>query len=51
MHCHLLFHAEMGMALALEVLDENGRLPEAPENFPRCGHFSTPDSKQLSAQV
>ncbi|PVD18894.1 hypothetical protein C0Q70_21452 [Pomacea canaliculata] len=39
MHCHLEFHAEMGMAVSLEVVDRRGGLPPVPRGFPRCGPY------------
>lgn len=39
MHCHVTLHNEIGMSIALQVNDEQGQLPEAPPNFPRCGDW------------
>ena len=41
-HCHLAFHAEIGMGVVLEVLDKDGKLPQAPPNFPKCGPYVPP---------
>ncbi|KAK8727891.1 hypothetical protein OTU49_009506 [Cherax quadricarinatus] len=38
MHCHLVFHSEMGMIGALHV-GETSDLPPVPEGFPTCGSF------------
>ena len=38
MHCHLMFHSEVGMMAALHV----GRpddVPPVPKGFPTCGSF------------
>lgn len=48
-HCHLAFHVEIGMALSLEILQPDGRLPPPPENFPRCGSFVAPEDKRLKS--
>ncbi|KAH1012700.1 iron transport multicopper oxidase fetC isoform X1 [Dendroctonus ponderosae] len=37
-HCHLEFHAEIGMALVFKVGDYNEMAP-VPPNFPRCGNY------------
>ncbi|PVD18275.1 hypothetical protein C0Q70_20824 [Pomacea canaliculata] len=37
LHCHVAFHAEIGMALTFHVNDVDGRLPAVPSDFPRCG--------------
>lgn len=39
MHCHVAFHAEIGMALTLQVTSPEGHLPAAPPDFPRCGQW------------
>lgn len=39
LHCHLDFHAELGMALVLQV-GEHKDMREVPENFPTCGGFN-----------
>ncbi|KAG5870795.1 hypothetical protein JTB14_035288 [Gonioctena quinquepunctata] len=42
LHCHLEFHAEMGMAMLFQVGEKSDMLP-VPDNFPTCGDYS-PDS-------
>lgn len=37
-HCHLEFHAEIGMALVFKV-GENHQMPSVPPNFPKCGNY------------
>ncbi|KAL1506103.1 hypothetical protein ABEB36_005531 [Hypothenemus hampei] len=37
-HCHLEFHAEIGMALVFKI-GENDEMPPVPEGFPRCGNY------------
>uniref|UniRef100_A0A182P7D7 Multicopper oxidase n=1 Tax=Anopheles epiroticus TaxID=199890 RepID=A0A182P7D7_9DIPT len=37
-HCHIEFHAEIGMSLVLKVGDSSEMLP-APANFPTCYDF------------
>ncbi|XP_063967367.1 uncharacterized protein LOC129279215 [Lytechinus pictus] len=36
LHCHLEFHAVIGMGLLIHVGSDDD-LPPVPENFPRCG--------------
>jgi len=38
MHCHLTFHAEIGMAAILNV-GTKLHVPSRPKNFPTCGPF------------
>jgi len=38
MHCHLAFHAEIGMAAILKV-GTKLHVPPKPQNFPTCGAF------------
>ncbi|XP_056642031.1 uncharacterized protein LOC130448620 [Diorhabda sublineata] len=38
LHCHLEFHAEIGMALVVQVGNKNEMLP-VPRNFPKCGNY------------
>lgn len=38
MHCHFMYHSEMGMAALLHVGTE-GDLPPVPQGFPSCGPF------------
>uniref|UniRef100_A0A1B6FJ43 Laccase n=1 Tax=Cuerna arida TaxID=1464854 RepID=A0A1B6FJ43_9HEMI len=41
-HCHIEFHAEVGMALIFKV-GEHSDFPPVPTGFPRCGdYFSSP---------
>ncbi|KAH8293300.1 hypothetical protein KR018_012343, partial [Drosophila ironensis] len=42
-HCHIEFHAEIGMALVIKVGDDDQMVP-VPENFPTCGDYN-PDAK------
>lgn len=42
-HCHIEFHAEIGMALILKVGD-NDEMPPVPKRFPTC-HDYVPQSK------
>lgn len=37
-HCHIDFHAEVGMALVFKVGEHSDMLP-VPENFPKCGNW------------
>ncbi|XP_042890220.1 oxidoreductase OpS5-like [Penaeus japonicus] len=38
MHCHFMYHSEMGMAALLHVGGEED-LPPVPQGFPSCGPF------------
>ncbi|KAK6628330.1 hypothetical protein RUM43_002142 [Polyplax serrata] len=38
MHCHIDFHAEMGMALLFKVGDDS-KYKKPPKDFPKCGDF------------
>nr|XP_023019016.1 laccase-1-like [Leptinotarsa decemlineata] len=38
LHCHLEFHAEIGMAMILQV-GENDDMVAVPQNFPKCGNY------------
>lgn len=38
-HCHIEFHAEIGMSLIFKV-GEHEEMPPVPPNFPRCGDWS-----------
>ncbi|XP_002067090.2 L-ascorbate oxidase [Drosophila willistoni] len=42
-HCHIEFHAEIGMALVFKVGNDDQMLP-VPANFPTCGDYS-PDNR------
>ncbi|XP_076296818.1 uncharacterized protein LOC143217023 [Lasioglossum baleicum] len=37
-HCHIEFHAEVGMSLVFKVGEDQDMLP-VPDNFPRCGNW------------
>lgn len=37
-HCHIEFHAEIGMALVLKVGD-NDQMAKVPKNFPTCNDY------------
>lgn len=43
MHCHLDFHAEIGMAVILKVGEFDQMLP-APRGFPTCQNYSPSES-------
>ncbi|XP_017843672.2 uncharacterized protein LOC108600530 isoform X2 [Drosophila busckii] len=45
-HCHIEFHAEIGMALVVKVGDNDQMMP-VPRNFPTCGDY-VPDSREDS---
>lgn len=45
-HCHIDFHAEVGMAIVFKI-GENSDMPPVPENFPECNSF-TPEIKEKS---
>ncbi|XP_069129876.1 uncharacterized protein [Argopecten irradians] len=38
MHCHIEFHANIGMGVILQVGEPN-QMPRKPKNFPRCGNW------------
>ncbi|TGZ54926.1 Uncharacterized protein DBV15_05335 [Temnothorax longispinosus] len=40
-HCHIEFHAEIGMSLIFKV-GEDKELPPVPNNFPKCGDWKPP---------
>ncbi|XP_055539968.1 uncharacterized protein LOC129726845 [Wyeomyia smithii] len=44
-HCHIEFHAEIGMALVLKVGDKSEMI-SAPTGFPTCASFKPDYSKQ-----
>lgn len=51
LHCHIDFHAEVGMALILKVGDYN-QMASPPRNFPQCFDFvaqNIPDSINSSS--
>lgn len=37
-HCHIEFHAEIGMSLIFKV-GEHEEMPPVPSNFPKCGNW------------
>lgn len=37
-HCHIEFHAEIGMSLIFKV-GEDKEMPPVPNNFPKCGDW------------
>ncbi|XP_054084101.1 uncharacterized protein LOC105219789 [Zeugodacus cucurbitae] len=41
-HCHIEFHAEIGMALIIKVGD-NDQMQSAPKNFPTCHDYMPKD--------
>lgn len=41
-HCHIEFHAEIGMALIIKVGD-NDQMKSAPKNFPTCHDYMPKD--------
>lgn len=44
-HCHIEFHAEIGMSLVFKV-GEDKYMPPVPNNFPKCGDWKpTSDDK------
>lgn len=40
-HCHIDFHAEVGMALVFKVGDYH-QMPRLPRDFPKCANFMPP---------
>ncbi|XP_036321487.1 uncharacterized protein LOC118735681 [Rhagoletis pomonella] len=48
-HCHIEFHAEIGMALVFKVGD-NDQMKSAPKNFPTCHDFMPKDSDEDDAE-
>nr|ANS71634.1 MCOI-like protein [Bactrocera dorsalis] len=43
-HCHIEFHAEIGMALIIKVGD-NDQMKSAPKNFPTCHDYMPKDGE------
>lgn len=43
-HCHIEFHAEIGMALVFKVGEHRDMRP-VPKGFPQCGDFKQTDYK------
>ena len=37
-HCHIEFHADIGMGLILQV-GSAADMPKTPKNFPKCGNW------------
>lgn len=37
-HCHLDFHAEVGMGILIKIGDKKD-LPSEPLNWPKCGNY------------
>ncbi|XP_072743518.1 uncharacterized protein [Anoplolepis gracilipes] len=46
-HCHIEFHAEIGMALIFKV-GEHEEMPPVPRNFPKCGNWKLTDDQNES---
>ncbi len=44
-HCHIEFHAEVGMSAVLKVGSRNDVAPK-PDNWPQCGDFMASDPKK-----
>lgn len=49
-HCHIEFHAEIGMALIFKV-GEHSDFPPIPKNFPTCGDFIPTDTDQSTGSL
>ncbi|XP_067620744.1 uncharacterized protein Mco1 [Eurosta solidaginis] len=47
-HCHIEFHAEVGMAVVFKVGD-NDEMKPAPKNFPTCHDYMPKDGDELVA--
>lgn len=47
MHCHIEFHAEVGMAVVIKV-GEHDQFKPVPKNFPQCSDYM-PDMEELSS--
>ncbi|KAK9884427.1 hypothetical protein WA026_007274 [Henosepilachna vigintioctopunctata] len=45
-HCHIEFHAELGMAIIFKVGQHEDMLP-VPKNFPKCGNYIHQDEVEL----
>ncbi|XP_045468970.1 laccase-4-like isoform X1 [Harmonia axyridis] len=43
-HCHIEFHAELGMAVVFKVGDHKDMVP-IPRNFPKCGNYFNPEDE------
>ncbi|XP_076673352.1 uncharacterized protein LOC143371730 [Andrena cerasifolii] len=46
-HCHIEFHAEVGMSLIFKVGDNKDMLP-VPHNFPTCGDWQPENAKHAT---
>lgn len=46
-HCHIEFHAEVGMSLIFKVGDNKDMLP-VPHNFPSCGDWQPENAKHAT---
>ncbi|RLU22355.1 hypothetical protein DMN91_004633 [Ooceraea biroi] len=46
-HCHIEFHAEIGMSLIFKVGEHEEMLP-VPRNFPRCGDWKPTNGQEES---
>ncbi|XP_032682635.1 laccase-1-like isoform X2 [Odontomachus brunneus] len=50
-HCHIEFHAEIGMSLIFKV-GEHEEMPPVPSNFPKCGNWiMTQDHSNMSDSI
>ncbi|KAM7348084.1 multicopper oxidase 1 [Cochliomyia hominivorax] len=47
-HCHIEFHAEIGMALVLKVGDNDEMVP-VPKNFPTCHDYMPDDNENTDS--
>ncbi|XP_026666521.1 laccase-1-like isoform X2 [Ceratina calcarata] len=45
-HCHIEFHAEVGMSLIFKVGENEDMLP-VPQNFPTCGNWQPEESSHI----
>ena len=41
MHCHVMFHSEVGMAALMKVGSDED-MPIPPKGFPTCGNYLPP---------
>lgn len=49
-HCHIEFHAEVGMSLIFKVGEHKDMLP-VPRNFPLCGNWQPEDIQFKSSSL